>query len=297
MNKHSNAIEMTDFIVQIAESLIPPQCQVPALNLLTGKNRKNNTYCSPFFSALHYYIKLSNSAHPVDCFRALLSKGLGYGIIGGSLLVKVPQITKILNNRSAAGLNVFAVLIDLVAITFNLSYSYVSGFPFSAYGDGVFLALQTVLIACLCVHYGGSTARAIGLLMLYGSLCVTLMGGLTPLAILRQMQVLNIPILLVGKGAQALTNYRNGSTGQLSAVTCAMLFFGSLARIFTSYQETGDSMLILTYVISTSANAVIVAQLLWYWNVGAEKKSKKGAAAPAAGDAVKKTKVKSKKAD
>lgn len=235
----------------------------------------------------------------MDCARALLSKGLGYGIIGGSLLVKVPQITKILNNRSAQGLNLVAVLIDLVAITFNLSYSFVSGFPFSAYGDGVFLALQTVLIGCLIVHYGGSTLRAGALFLVYSALCFVLMGGLTPLDTLRSMQVLNIPILLVGKGAQALTNWRNGSTGQLSAVTCFMLFFGSLARIFTSWQETGDTMLILTYVLSTSSNAVIVAQLLWYWNAGAKKASKgpKVAAAAAADAGVKRTKAKAKKAD
>ena len=77
---------------------------------------------------------------------------------------------------------------------------------------------------------------------------------------------------------QALTNYKNGSTGQLSAATCFMLFFGSLARIFTSIQETGDTTMVIMYVCSTSANALIVGQLFYYWNVndkqktGAEKK-------------------------
>lgn len=230
--------------------------------------------------------------HAVECLKALVSKGLGFGIIGGSLLVKVPQITKILNNKSAEGLNVIAVLFEILAITFNLSYSYVSGFPFSAYGDGAFLALQTVIIACLILHYGGSTLKAGLLFVAYAIFCFVLMGGLTPLHVLWTIQAFNIPILLVGKSVQAITNYRNGSTGQLSAVTCFMLFFGSLARIFTSYQETGDSMLILTYIISTSANALIVAQLLWYWNAG--KKTRKTAAKEAT---KKPTKVKSKKAD
>lgn len=66
---------------------------------------------------------------------------------------------------------------------------------------------------------------------------------------------------------QAYANYSNGSTGQLSAVTAFMLFFGSLARIFTSMQETGDSSMIIMYACSTSANAVIIVQLLYYWNV------------------------------
>lgn len=75
---------------------------------------------------------------------------------------------------------------------------------------------------------------------------------------------------------QARTNYNNSSTGQLSAVTCFMLFFGSLARIFTSMQETGDTSMIIMYICSTTANAVIAGQLIYYWNAG-DKKSKKKA--------------------
>ena len=73
---------------------------------------------------------------------------------------------------------------------------------------------------------------------------------------------------------QAYTNYVNGSTGQLSAATCFLLFFGSLARIFTSIQETGDTTMILMYVCSSLANAVIVTQLLYYWNVDVKNKEK-----------------------
>lgn len=56
-----------------------------------------------------------------------------------------------------------------------------------------------------------------------------------------------------------------------------MLFFGALARIFTSVQETGDTTMIVMYMCSTLANAVIAFQMLYYWNVDVtkEEKSKK----------------------
>lgn len=228
----------------------------------------------------------------VDCFKILLSKGLGIGIIAGSLLVKVPQIVKIYSNKSAEGINLFSVLLDLFAITCHMSYSFVSGFPFSAWGDGTFLAIQTATIAALILFYGGSVVKSVLFVIAYLSACFVLMGGLTPVQYLWSMQALNIPILIVGKLSQAYTNYKNKSTGQLSAATCFMLFAGSLARIFTSVQETGDTMMISTYVASTAVNGVIVAQLLYYWNKPSKKqqpKSKKTVAA--------KTKNKSKKAD
>ncbi|KFB45623.1 AGAP008375-PA-like protein [Anopheles sinensis] len=226
-----------------------------------------------------------------DCFRALLSKGLGMGIIAGSVLVKVPQITKIAANKSARGISLFSVCLDLFAITIHMAYSFVNGFPFSAWGDTAFLALQTAIIAMLVLFYGGSSARSVAFAIGYSALVYVLLGGLTPLNYLLIAQGFNVPILLLGKLSQALANYRNGSTGQLSAVTCFMLLAGSLARIFTSIQETGDQMMIITYGSSSFANLVIALQVLYYWNSDKQKKS-----APSK-EAAKKPKAKSKKTD
>lgn len=210
-----------------------------------------------------------------DCFKSLLSKGLGIGIIAGSVLVKVPQISKILSNKSAQGINLFSVCLDLFAITIHMSYSFVSGFPFSAWGDTSFLALQTALIAFLVLFFSGATVKAFTFSGIYAAVTYALMGGLTPLKYLLIAQGFNVPILLLGKLSQAYTNYKNGSTGQLSAVTCFMLMAGSLARIFTSIQETGDQMMVITYGVSSFANAVIVSQLLYYWNADKSTGQKK----------------------
>lgn len=71
---------------------------------------------------------------------------------------------------------------------------------------------------------------------------------------------------------QAYANYMNGSTGQLSAMTCFMLLFGSAARIFTSIQETGDNVIIITYSLATIGNAVLVCQFIYYYIFVDEKK-------------------------
>lgn len=219
------------------------------------------------------------------CFKALLSKGLGLGIIAGSILVKVPQIVKILANKSGEGINVFSVLFDLLAITCHVSYSFVNGFPFSAWGDGTFLMIQTAIIAALVFHFNGATAKAVLFLVVYTGICYVTMGGITPLEVLWSAQAFNVPIIFIGKMIQAVTNYRQKSTGQLSAVTCIMLFAGSLARIFTSYQETGDFMMILTYCVSSAANAMILAQLIYYWNSPGKATKPKKVAIPATAQA------------
>jgi mannose-P-dolichol utilization defect protein 1 len=60
-----------------------------------------------------------------------------------------------------------------------------------------------------------------------------------------------------------------------------MLFLGSVARIFTSIQETGDMIVITTFTASSFANGMIAFQMLYYWNskgvaAGGKKKSVSG---------------------
>ncbi|KAM7067335.1 mannose-P-dolichol utilization defect 1 protein isoform 3-T3 [Molossus nigricans] len=67
----------------------------------------------------------------VPCLKILLSKGLGLGIVAGSLLVKLPQVFKILGAKSAEGLSLQSVMLELVALTGTMVYSIINKFPFS----------------------------------------------------------------------------------------------------------------------------------------------------------------------
>lgn len=209
----------------------------------------------------------------VDCFKSTLSKGLGFAIILGSILVKLPQILKIIHNKSGEGINLLSVTLDLCAITIYLSYNYVKAFPFSAWGDSAFLAVQTVTIAALVLFYCGKKLESVVYTFLYLFGTCVLAGGFTSVGVLWTLQGFNIPILVISKLLQAHTNYKNGHTGQLSAVTLLLLFLGSVARIFTSIQETGDNMVIITHSASAAVNSVLVAQLLYYWKVDVHKKT------------------------
>jgi hypothetical protein len=92
----------------------------------------------------------------------VISKGLGYGIILGSLAglskstllaflslfllelvlvwaliifivryaVKIPQILKLFSSKSGAGIAIAGVTLELLAITFSAVYSFVNGYPF-----------------------------------------------------------------------------------------------------------------------------------------------------------------------
>ena len=73
------------------------------------------------------------------------------------------------------------------------------GINFSAWGDGVFLGLQTLIIAILVMHYNGDTAKAITFLSTYIAVISIANSRFTPISVLWACQAMNIPIVLMSK--------------------------------------------------------------------------------------------------
>ena len=56
--------------------------------------------------------------------------------------MKLPQVFKLIGSGSAEGLSFLGVFLEVLAVTLNAGYSYNNGFPFSAYGESIFLSIQ-----------------------------------------------------------------------------------------------------------------------------------------------------------
>jgi mannose-P-dolichol utilization defect protein 1 len=202
----------------------------------------------------------------VTCLKIVISKCLGYGIIVASVIVKVPQILKIVHAGSAEGLSILSSTMELVAITGSMVYGFAMSYPFSAYGEAVFLLIQTAVIAFLILSYTRGTQSGFVYITVYAAVLSFLLSPAAPMTLLWALQASVMPLVASARMIQAMTNYRNQSTGQLSPITVLLLFLGSIARVFTSIQETGDHTIIATYIVSSLCNGVLAFQLAYYWN-------------------------------
>ncbi|XP_065201884.1 mannose-P-dolichol utilization defect 1 protein homolog [Planococcus citri] len=208
----------------------------------------------------------------VPCLKSAVSKCLGYGIIAGSVLVKVPQIVKISKNKSAEGISIVGQILELYGVTASVAYSYVKRFPFSSWGDSVFMLAQTSTIAGLSLHFNKGNLPCFVFLIVYSILVYLSVSGFVAVHILWFFQASSVPVMFIGKMIQVYRNFQAKSMGQLSLITNALLFFGSLARVFTSVQETGDFIIILTYSLATFANGIMLTQFFVYPSSDAVKK-------------------------
>ncbi|CAG8476973.1 16762_t:CDS:1 [Funneliformis caledonium] len=202
------------------------------------------------------------------CLKLLLSKGLGFGIVLGGALVKLPQIIKIMGSRSARGLSLSSYILETCAMGVGLAYNFRQGNPFSTFGELVFLTIQNIIILLLILNYSGRSRD----LFFTGITIVAISYVLGSPAIVNDaflsfLQAITIPISLASKFPQIATNYKNGSTGQLSSFAVFGFTAGSLARIFTTLSEVDDSLILIGYVLASVLNVVLAIQMVMYWNV------------------------------
>lgn len=200
-----------------------------------------------------------------ECLVKALSKLLGMAIILGSMVVKLPQIVKILGSRDIRGLSFAGNLLELVALTIGASYSFRMDFPFSSYGENIFLSAQQMAICFLILWYGGRKSLGLSFTAVYAAVSGLLASGSVPIIWLWYAQMGNIFLGTFGKLLQVRSCWVNGHTGQLSAVTAVMVSAGSLVRVFTCITEIGDPTAIASSVVAASVNLLPLLQILYYW--------------------------------
>lgn len=79
---------------------------------------------------------INQGGAPFPCCTPLL-QGLGYGILAGSTLVKVPQLLNVLRAKSAEGLNPLSFELETVGLLIATTYGFLMQLPFSAFGEVV----------------------------------------------------------------------------------------------------------------------------------------------------------------
>lgn len=208
---------------------------------------------------------------------------MGYGIIVGSTLVKVPQISNVVRAKSADGLSAAAFELESWGLLVHAAYGAVNRLPFSSYGEAAILLAQNLLLLALVYRYSQAPAsRAAGVFgVLAGAVAVLAAGGASKAAVARLYDANNL-VMLAARLPQIAKNFSAKSTGQLSLVTFGVNTAGCVARIFTTLQDGGGAAMLRSYCLGLLLNATLVTQILYYGGGGAGAKGKKGSRGAAA---------------
>jgi len=179
------------------------------------------------------------------------------------VIVKVPQITKILSANNVDGLSLEMFVMELIGYTICATYGYYRQFPFSTYGEVILIGIQNVVIVYLIFQYRKKS-------MLYFSLLIAVLGaqigatinGLISDDIFSYLYISTAVIFSASKLPQIITNFRNKSTGALAFTTFLLLFSGSCARVFTTFKEVNETSVLFNYLLGAVLNGTILIQIL-----------------------------------
>ena len=184
----------------------------------------------------------------------------------------------VVNASSARGLSLSAYILETLSYAITLAYSYRHQFPFTTYGENLFLTLQNVLITFLIITYLPSSSltrkRDSKSQSLIITFILTFVTGVALYTIslrnLAFLQITTLPLSLFSKIPQIRQNFRSKSTGQLSTFAVISQIAGCLARLFTTATEVGDSLLTAGFALALLLNIVLGVQLWVYWGKGEE---------------------------
>ncbi|KAL7799454.1 monosaccharide-P-dolichol utilization protein [Trichoderma afarasin] len=207
-----------------------------------------------------------------ECIKLAISKGLGIGIVGASAVVKVPQILKLLQSKSAEGVSFLSYLLETSAYLISLAYNVRNGFPFSTFGETAFIMGQNVVIAMLVLNYSGRPATAaLFVAALAVSAAALFADNVVDMQALSYLQAGAGVLGVASKVPQILAIWQEGGTGQLSAFAVFNYLAGSLTRIFTTLQEVDDKLILYGFISGFALNAILALQMVYYWNAPSAK--------------------------
>ncbi|CCI10102.1 unnamed protein product [Albugo candida] len=210
---------------------------------------------------------LEHNFFHIGCLKLLISKLLGFAIIGGSLILKLPQIVKILAAQDVTGLTPASFYLEVILYLSGTIYNILREYPVSTWGENLVILVQNLLLVLLIFTFHvpriSITKRSV-LSMLLGGLAFCMYH--LPSQYQWILPSAAIPITIFARAPQVYTNYKHGHTGQLAFLTLLLNFGGSLARLFTTLQETGDLLQLTGYGVAICLNGILVFQVILYWN-------------------------------
>ena len=203
-----------------------------------------------------------------ECISYLLSKGLSIGIIVMSCTLKLPQIISMLKTKSNEGLSYISIYSDIITFLFGFLYSFHNGYAFSTYGENVIILIQNIFILLICWKNDTAQSSDRNNFMFFGITCsiayICLKDTLLNDYAWYLIGSSSIPLTGISRISQIISSYKEGSTGPLSSFTFLMNILGNLSRIFTSIKETGDKVIIFSYIFSALLNFIVLAQIIYY---------------------------------
>ncbi|XP_007195711.2 solute carrier family 66 member 3 [Balaenoptera acutorostrata] len=184
-----------------------------------------------------------------------------WSVLGVCATLKLPQIFAVLGARSARGISLPSLLLELAGFLVFLRYQCYYEYPLLTYLEYPILIAQDLILLLCVFHFKGDVKRAAPYILLYVSawFLLTLQKWIIDLA----MNLCTF-ISAASKCAQLQYLWKSRDSGAVSALTWSLASYTCAARIMTTLMTTSDLTILIRFVIMLALNIWVAATILHY---------------------------------
>ncbi|KAM9616451.1 solute carrier family 66 member 3 isoform 2-T2 [Morphnus guianensis] len=176
-------------------------------------------------------------------------------------VIKLPQLAAVLAARSARGVSVGSLLLELAGFLVFLRYQIYYGYPLQTYLEYPIIITQDVILLLFILRFSGHMKRALFYAVILGGgwYMLTLRKWIIDLA-------MNLCTLIsaASKLAQLRCLWQTKDSGQVSALTWSMSAYTCATRIVTTVMTTNDLAVLIRFVTMLILNIWVTATILHY---------------------------------
>lgn len=182
------------------------------------------------------------------------------------LFLKVPQIMYIREKKSAEGIVIKAILMEIFGFSIMTLYNYTNNYSIMTYLEYPIILMQIYVMFYYVLKYKKMFEQPIVPIttMLYTCFVVGFAMGIFPKEILSYLAPLCTPLSGFAKVTYIYGIVSEQNADAISLTTWVISVTTNLARIFTVFVDSGDVTLLLNFLISTLLSSSVLGTALYY---------------------------------
>ncbi|XP_055629665.1 solute carrier family 66 member 3 [Toxorhynchites rutilus septentrionalis] len=185
--------------------------------------------------------------------------------IASCLVSKIPQIQTVQRLRSATGLSLNGLLMELCSYTVTMLYNFINQYAFLSYMEYPILLIQNYVLVYVVLKYKNLLNKSACIWAgVYAAVFVCFATSIIPGSVLMMLVPLTTPVGATSKVMQLLAILRTKDSESVSLITWGISAFTNSTRIYTILLDSADKMLLANFGISTILSSSVFLAA-WYY--------------------------------
>ncbi|XP_044273988.1 solute carrier family 66 member 3 isoform X2 [Varanus komodoensis] len=192
---------------------------------------------------------------------ALLVDVANWSTILACLVLKLPQGVALLAAKSARGVSLESLLLELSGFIVCLRYMSYYNYPLPTYVEYPIIIVQDVILLLFVLHYTGKMKHALPYTVIFvaGWYMLSLQKWIIDLSM-----NMSTVVSAASKLAQLQCLWQTKDSGQVSAATWSLASYTSATRIFTTLMTTNDITVLVRFIVMLALNIWVLLTILHY---------------------------------